>query len=401
METIVSPVRGFSNRPSPGLSPKRLETVRDELAELCDELRYRQNLVWGNDAEGEGLLILEDFGDAHRLLSLERLVERIARGTALTFGPSLRRDRKKEELDRLKDDYLKVKRAAELFSDQYSYSVYLTELFEVINEVGLSSPGLTDRYGDLSFLPREGEVPEGMPPVKFQWELFDELVAKLGARLTTGRVKTALRVRKAGAERNFNDAIAYLDQCFEAYPHLYVLRLDLAYQPRLSPNSGNDHIGNGLRRIRQDAARLFKKVGGGRWHPELFGYLAKLEYGKSRGHFIHLVALLDASKTIREKDWFERISQLWGQLTQGEGITHNCNQEKRLEKDESGSATAEQGVGLMTRGSARYRAFESRVLAYVTKSSRFLRVRVESGERRYFKGGKPRKARVTRAGEGI
>lgn len=375
--------------------------MRDELAELCVELGRRQNLVWVDDAEGEGLIIPEDFGEAHRLLRLERLVERIARGRALTFGPSLRRDRNRGELAQLKDDFLQVRRAGELFSEQLTYSVYLTELFEAINEVGLSSPGLTDNYWDLSFIPRAGEVPEGMPTAKFQWELFDELVAKLGARVNTGRVKTALRVRKDGAERNFNDAIAYLDQCFEAYPQLYVLRLDLAYQPLIPANSGNDHVGNGLRRVRQDAAKLFKKVGGGRWHPELFGYLAKLEYGKSRGHFIHLVALLDASKTVREKDWFGRISHLWGQMTQGEGIAHNCNQEKRSGKDKSGLAAAERGVGLMIRGSARYRAFESGVLAYVTKSSRFLRVRVEPGERTYFKGGKPRKARVTRAGEGI
>jgi hypothetical protein len=375
--------------------------MRDELAELCVELGRRQNLVWMDEAEGAGVIIPEDFGEAHRLLRLERLVERIARGRVLTFGPSLRRDRKRGELDQLKDDFLQVRRAGELFSEKYSYSVYLTEFFETLNELGLSSPWLTENYWDLSFIAREGEVPQGMPPAKFQWELFDELVAELGTRVNTGRVKAALRVRKDGAERNFNDAIAYLDQCFEAYPQLYVLRLDLAYQPLLPGNAGKNHVDNGLRRVRQDAAKLFKRVGGGRWHPELFGYLAKLEYGKSRGYFIHLVALLDASKTVREEAWFERVSRLWGQMTKGEGIAHNCNQEKRSEKDKSGSALAEQGMGLMTRGSARYRAFESLVLAYVTKSSRFLRVRVAPGDRTYFKGGKPRKARVTKAGKGI
>lgn len=363
--------------------------MRDELTELCVELNCRQSLVWEDDSIGGAAAVAEEFGDVFRLLQLERFVERIARGQVPFFKEALARDWRRVGLGRLKEDFILVKRAKELLADQYSYSVYITELFEVIDEVGLSCPFLND-FRDISSVPREGQVLTGLPSTLFQWELFDELVVRLSQRLNSGRVKTALRVRRDGAERNFNEAIAYLDQCFDVYPQIHVLRLDLTYLPSLLGRLAGAQVDNGLGRIRQDAGRLFKKIGGGRWHPELFGYVAKLEYSKSRGHFLHLVVLLDASKKVRAALWHERVGQLWSQLTLGEGIAHNCSQEKRS-KARSSPTDVRLGAGLMTRGSAPYRAFESQVLAYLAKSARFLRVKVGAGERAFFKGGAPRK----------
>lgn len=363
--------------------------MREELKELYAEMNFRQSFLQGDEDEKGTCALSSDFNEIYRLISLECLLKRIAIGAALTFNSidSFRKLGKRDKAQ-LEQDFRLVRFSDELYCDQYEYSVYITEFFRALFEIGPSNFEPTSKWTDPTSIPRAQRT-SSEPSTKFQYELYDELVVVLRNRLSSAEVVSAQRVRRSLSGKNFKDAAAYLDSYFGVYPKIYALQIDIGYQiAPLWTYGASEQGANGLDRIRRDIGMLTKQIGQGRWYPELFGYLAKLEFGKSRGYFVTIVVLLSGAKAVSEEVWFERIRNLWRQVTKGEGVSHNWN--KGIPRHNVLLTSADRGLGLMVKGSTMHIAFERHILGYLALTNGFLRVKVGKRERTFFKGVRAR-----------
>lgn len=212
---------------------------------------------------------------------------------------------------------------------------------------------------------------------KCEAELFNDLVSRIREIGTSARVKAQIKSREIGSQRNYHSARKCIDNLFEVYSRLVVIRIDLSYDK--SCKSSHD-----LESVRRDFARLLAN----RRHNKLFnralvGYIWCLEYGELKGYHYHVTLFFDSAVVYKDTFLAQEIGEYWKTvITRGKGNYYNCNAVKSKYK--------RLGIGLIHRSDLEKRSNLLFAVAYLAKKEQYLMLKLSS-KIKTFSTSAPRK----------
>ena len=120
-----------------------------------------------------------------------------------------------------------------------------------------------------------------------------------------------------GYTDNIREYTHYLNNLFNQYSRLLIIRLDLGYQ---------QHQITTYDTFRADMDYFIKLIPSNPVFKDLVGYIWKLEYGTDKGYHTHLLLCYDGAKRRSDYHIAKQIGELWQrQITLGRGIYFNCN----------------------------------------------------------------------------
>ena len=119
--------------------------------------------------------------------------------------------------------------------------------------------------------------------------------------------------------RNTVSLQRYLNDLFEFYSRLLVVRVDFHYKK-------SEYECLSLEQVMKDRDVFIRQVK--REHPYLVGMCWKLEYGEDRSYHYHMVFFFDGAKVRQDITLGIQLGELWLEVTDGEGTYYNCNADK-------------------------------------------------------------------------
>lgn len=129
-----------------------------------------------------------------------------------------------------------------------------------------------------------------------------------------------------GYTDNVRQYSRYIEELFDCYRRLLVIRLDLGYKENISQNHCSYEA------FRADMDYFINLIPSNPVFKDLIGYIWKLEYGTDKGYHAHLLLCYDGSK--RRSDYYiaKQIGELWQHgITLGRGLYYNCNTKEQKE----------------------------------------------------------------------
>lgn len=184
---------------------------------------------------------------------------------------------------------------------------------------------------------------------------------------------------KKTSKHMFESATDYIDQLLDTHSKIQVIRLDLGYTKECANKAS-------LAQINQDLTHLLNNR---RSKPSVFGnligYIAKREYTEDKGPHIHSLFIYDGQKVSKDAHKGDQIGGYWNQITNGQGIFHNCNRDKRKYTDCA--------LGMIDHADgAKRTALKDKVVAYLCKEEQSIdEIKLSGNERSFTRGVAPRK----------
>ncbi|PRM88644.1 YagK/YfjJ domain-containing protein [Aliarcobacter cryaerophilus] len=121
-------------------------------------------------------------------------------------------------------------------------------------------------------------------------------------------------------KRRIASAKEYIDAQFENNSKLLVTRVDLGLKKEFAATVTPQEINKAFENLldnRRSKPSIFK---------DNVGYIAKLEYTKSKGAHLHTIFLFDGNKVQKDAYKAKQIGDYWSNnITDGKGLYHNCN----------------------------------------------------------------------------
>lgn len=226
-------------------------------------------------------------------------------------------------------------------------------------------------------------------------ELLFQLIDNIKTDLETDATKINIRERRNIATTNQNTTTAYVDNCFNVCPQIFVVCMDLGYQPIVLGDHNVSHIGiqsdidQALTQTSLHWFELRKQLG---FSVDIVGHCEKLEYSALKGISLHCAFFCRNQKEYTEKYWGNLIGSIWNNITQGQGIYYNCNPEIR----ENFSI---QAVGLIRASDkTKKRALQRWIIDYIALSSQYLSISVPEGQRTFLIGKTPNLSSIVHQG---
>lgn len=262
-------------------------------------------------------------------------------------------------------------------SPHLEYSPLLSRLIRIAHELGVDSQPLTSP--SASWLPPQGQAKPGFVP---QTVVYDELLNRVAAEGCLQPVKVECRRWRQQADDDFRSASTYLDAMLRAESSLFVLRMNLGEWGALLQDPPGFPIIGDVQEFKARFKPFAKELSRGA-QGAIAGYLVRLDFAPEKGFFFHLVVLLRASEAPRAAYWCEQLGQRWVDMCPpGRGAYTGCNW---VFQDPAAS------IGLIHADSKADRvAMERWVIAYLTLTSRYSRVRLNARQRVFSRGSLPK-----------
>ncbi|AWM79336.1 hypothetical protein DKL61_02605 [Gammaproteobacteria bacterium ESL0073] len=112
----------------------------------------------------------------------------------------------------------------------------------------------------------------------------------------------------------------YIEELFDHYRRVLVIRLDLGYKEYISDNRCC------YAAFRADMDYFINLIPSNPVFKDLIGYIWKLEYGTDKGYHAHLLLCYDGSKRRSDYHIAKQVGELWQHnITLGRGLYFNCN----------------------------------------------------------------------------
>jgi len=153
-------------------------------------------------------------------------------------------------------------------------------------------------------------------------EVMTRVVAEIRSEAERADWKSLKRNFRRNANKNYSNIIKRLKVLMLRHAKVLVIRLDLMYRRNLVEGcAGCEFSYDTVRADRERfVASLRSAYGAG-----LLGYAIKLESGLERGYHYHALIFLDGSKHREGISNGQRIGEIWGFITGGNGVFNNCN----------------------------------------------------------------------------
>ena len=130
---------------------------------------------------------------------------------------------------------------------------------------------------------------------------------------------------KLESEKNYSEYADYINQLFECYSRLVVVRLDFGYK------KGNDDEPT-FEEVKQHLSILHNNARRNRLFEALEGYITKIEYGLDKKVHVHAFFFFNGHKRLGSSDVYlaQKIGEYWEhRVTKGKGNYWNCNANKK------------------------------------------------------------------------
>ncbi|MGE4969216.1 YagK/YfjJ domain-containing protein [Yersinia enterocolitica] len=224
---------------------------------------------------------------------------------------------------------------------------------------------LTEQYSLRSWGDR-------MANIEMQVKHLNQFLAHFRAVASGAEHKLALRYFQRAAIKNQRSAFSYIDNLFDRYAKLLVVRVDLSYQ-----RAANKQITATL--ARQHRERLFHNMKSNRLFEHVVGYIWKLEFGEYKGFHYHMIFFFDGAKVREDVTLARLIGEYWrDSITEGTGLYFNCNARKADYRIN--------GIGLVSHADNAMREGLRRAVTYLTKVDTFARLTLPDKGRTFGKG---------------
>lgn len=170
--------------------------------------------------------------------------------------------------------------------------------------------------------------------------------------------------RRHQAEQQEREITAYTDAVMHRYSRTTVVRLDLYYQSEAQARLRIEQVFDDLDALISKHSR----------HPafeHLTGYICAVEQGDrndGRGYHIHAAYFFNGNVVCRDVWKAIEISELWEEITRGQGYAHSCNHDKELYGDKL-------GIGQIQRSDQSKRPHTHKAMKYLVKDGQHLRLR--------------------------
>lgn len=338
--------------------------------EISAEEMYKQMDCDDNIIVEQDGLIRTGINFRNQLFTIEKFVKEIASTKKLAFETNEKSKsfKRSVSITNLGEKYLPLFNSMiDLHDHRLDYSEHIKVFFDVCQEMCLDS-GVFDgkgRFRDISEL----DIP---------W-VFNELIVRIRETCTSKGFRRKLAIRKNNSVRNFLSLQKYVDDLFDRYSRMLILRIDFAYKEEFSREVNDlavsNHRENFLNNMRSNS--LFEN---------LLGYIWKLEYGEDKGYHFHFAFFFDGAKVRQDAYLASKIGKYWQEnITKGHGTHFNCNRSKSLYK--------RLGIGMVSHYDTKKREDLMFALSYLTKKEQYLRTKLPRAGRTFGKG-QPRKPKV-------
>ena len=119
--------------------------------------------------------------------------------------------------------------------------------------------------------------------------------------------------------RNTESITQYINDIFDTYSRVLVVRLDVGYEKDTYDQLDTPEV-------IEDRDVFLAAVR--RRYPDLIGYVWALEYGKKRRYHYHMALLFNGSRHQQDVSLAQALGELWQELSHAAGTYYNCNASK-------------------------------------------------------------------------
>ena len=144
----------------------------------------------------------------------------------------------------------------------------------------------------------------------------NHLVTAIIKALESTAFKKKLVRQKENSFRQFSSSVNYVQYLLQRHSRLLHIRVDLSYD-RKQLESKESELEYILKRFAQ-----FRKIMSRKTHPfdYLDGYIAHVEYGRKKGHHIHMSLFYYGQKKMKDRYIANQIRLVWERVTDGIGL---------------------------------------------------------------------------------
>ena len=210
-------------------------------------------------------------------------------------------------------------------------------------------------------------------------ERYAQFVDALRAKAKEEGFKKQMEGQRRAVRENRASLEKYLNDLFDLYARLLVVRVDLGFNEQFRASIGgapNQHY------VRRCFERFLKKLN--RKFPDAVGYVRKLEYGPKSTFHYHLLLLFNGNKVREDITIANVVCDLWQEITEGNGRTWNCNRDKNRYRD-----AGKLGIGMIGYKDLELRRNLMRVASYLVKIDYYVRLHLPEGWRAFSHGVVP------------
>ncbi|WP_236201249.1 YagK/YfjJ domain-containing protein [Pseudomonas pseudonitroreducens] len=200
--------------------------------------------------------------------------------------------------------------------------------------------------------------------------------------------KSQFSNHRRASNKNFKSFNEYVKGLFCVYSRLLVVRVDLGYRKSFieALESEREDRLTKLRNIsdilKLHREKLFKRL---QRLDELamVGYIWKIEYGVEKGYHFHVMLFFNGSCVRKDVVIAKRVCDYWDQVvTDGEGVSFNCNRNKRAYKHCC--------IGMISHDDVSAVKGFKHAAVYLTKPDLFISVFFPDDRRNFGKGVLPK-----------
>lgn len=202
----------------------------------------------------------------------------------------------------------------------------------------------------------------------------NQLVETLRMCIHSAGFKKKIRDQYENGFRQFNSSVNYVSYLLSKHSKLLHIRIDLAYDRQKLDNDeqGLSYLMDSFTRLR----KLISRKDGCFKH--LDGYIAHVEYGRLKGHHIHMSLFYNGHKRRQDEHIAHQVRAAWMKITAGIGLFQSTNLDKHIPVCNA--------IGMIKRGDKDKFNCLIYVIWYQVKEDQNLTFKYTKKQRLYFRG---------------
>ena len=202
----------------------------------------------------------------------------------------------------------------------------------------------------------------------------NQLITTLRARMSSAEFKKKLKEQYENSFRQFNSSVNYVSHLLSRHSKLLHIRIDLAYD-RIQIESGEEGLSFLMDSFTRFRKLISRKDG---CFKDLTGYIAHVEYGRLKGHHIHMSLFYNGHKRRQDEHIAHQVREAWMKITAGIGLFQSTNLDRHIPVCNA--------IGMIMRGDKEKFNCLVYVIWYQVKEDQNLTFKYTKKQRLYFRG---------------
>ena len=205
-------------------------------------------------------------------------------------------------------------------------------------------------------------------------DFWNQLVQNIRMHMRSSEFNKKLRDQYENSFRQFNSSVNYVSYLLSRHSKLLHIRIDLAYD-RIQIESGEQGLSFLMDSFTRFRKLISRKDG---CFKDLTGYIAHVEYGRLKGHHIHMSLFYNGHKRRQDEHIAHQVRAAWIKVTDGIGLFQSTNLDKHIPVCNA--------IGMIKRGDKEKFNCLVYVIWYQVKEDQNLTFKYRKKQRLYFRG---------------